>query len=73
MTVEMTVTAIDTPDDNLVNARSHLSFQLNFMLLMFQAGRDEAADEHLRKLAHAIQSLPEDLFISINQGDSIDA
>ena len=69
MTVEMTVTAIDMPDDNLVNARSHLSFHLNFMLLMLQTGRDEAADEHLRILAHAIQSLPEDLFISINQGD----
>lgn len=46
-------------------ARKYMSFHLNFMLLMFNCGRDEDATRSLAHLLHAIDQLPEDLNITV--------
>jgi len=51
------------------NARSYLSFHLNFMMLMLNCGRHEDAERSLRLLINGIQELPEDLHININEED----
>ena len=49
------------------NARSYMSFHLNFMLMMLNGGRHEEATRSLAHLLHAIDELPEDLNITIDQ------
>jgi hypothetical protein len=53
--------------DNTVKAKTTLSFQLNFMLLMLNAGRNEEAVEACNKLDAVIQALPDDLFVEVDQ------
>jgi hypothetical protein len=49
------------------NARSFMSFHLNFMLLMIRCNRTEEAERSLAHVLDAIDQLPEDLNITINQ------
>ena len=49
------------------SARSYMSFNLNMMLLMLNCGRTDEANRSLAKLLDAIDQLPEDLNITINQ------
>lgn len=49
------------------NARSFMSFHLKFMMLMLNCGRNEEATRSLAHLLHAIDELPEDLNITIDQ------
>jgi hypothetical protein len=49
------------------DARRFISFHLNFMLLMMNCGRHEEAERSLAHLLHAIDELPEDLQITIDQ------
>jgi hypothetical protein len=49
------------------NARSFMSFHLNFMLLMIRCDRTDEANRSLAKLLDAIDQIPEDLNITINQ------
>jgi hypothetical protein len=49
------------------NARSFMSFHLNFMLLMIRCDRTEEAQRSLAHVLDAIDQLPEDLNITINQ------
>ena len=51
--------------DNTTSARSYLSFQLNFMMLMLNAGRIEEAQTTLRRLSAGIMELPADLHIEV--------
>jgi hypothetical protein len=48
-------------------ARSYMSFNLNMMLLMLNCGRTDEANRSLAKLLDAIDQIPEDLNITINQ------
>ena len=48
-------------------ARKYISFHLNFMLLMINCDRTEEATRSLAHLLHAIDELPEDLNITIDQ------
>jgi hypothetical protein len=49
------------------NARSFMSFHLNFMLMMLNCDRTEEAQRSLAHLLESIDQLPEDLNITINQ------
>ena len=49
------------------NARSFMSFHLNFMLMMLNCDRTKEAQRSLAHLLHAIDALPEDLNITIDQ------
>lgn len=53
--------------DDTVKAKTALSFQLNFMLLMLNAERGEEADAACCKLEAIIQALPDDLFVEVEQ------
>jgi hypothetical protein len=48
-------------------ARSYMSFNLNMMLLMINCGRTEEAQRSLAKLLDALDQIPEDLHITVNQ------
>ena len=48
-------------------ARRFISFHLNFMLLMLRCDRTEEAQRSLAHVLDAIDQLPEDLTITINQ------
>ena len=48
-------------------ARRFISFHLNFMLLMIRCNRTEEAERSLAHVLDAIDQLPEDLNITINQ------
>jgi DNA recombination-dependent growth factor C len=48
-------------------ARSYMSFNLNMMLLMINCGRTDEANRALAKLLDALDQIPEDLNITINQ------
>ena len=48
-------------------ARRFISFHLNFMLMMLNCDRTEEAQRSLAHLLHAIDELPEDLNITIDQ------
>ena len=50
--------------NDTVNAKSFLSFHLEFMLLMLSSGREEEANRSLRMIAEAVAELPEDLLIN---------
>lgn len=54
-------------DDNTTKAKTAMSFQLNFMLLMLNAGRNEEAVEACNKLDALIQALPDDLFVEVEE------
>ena len=68
-----TVTEVDVADEAMLdinettNARSFMSFHLNFMLLMINCDRTEEATRSLAHLIHAIDQLPDDLNITIDQ------
>ena len=49
-----------------VKARSFISFNLNFALLMLAAGRQEEQQRALAKAIAGIDALPDDLFIDID-------
>lgn len=49
--------------DDSVKAKSFMSFNLNFLLLIQNCGRYEEAQQSLDKLVASIEALPEDLFI----------
>jgi hypothetical protein len=53
--IEMTVTAIDTPPEQTVQER--LRFQLDFMLMMLNVGRDKEANEACARLYKLIDEL----------------
>jgi hypothetical protein len=50
--------------DDTVKAKSFMSFNLNFLLLMQNCGRYEDAQRALDKLVASIDALPDDLFIN---------
>ena len=49
------------------SARSYMSFNLNFAIMMLNCGRHEEANRCIQKLADAIEQLPEDLHINVNK------
>jgi len=49
------------------SARSYMSFNLNFAIMMLNCGRHEEANRCIQKLADAIEQLPKDLQITIDQ------
>ena len=49
------------------DARRFISFHLNFMLLMINCGRHEEAERSLAHILDAIDQLPADLHITVNQ------
>jgi hypothetical protein len=49
------------------NARSFMSFHLNFMLMMLNCDRHEEATRSLAHLLESIDQLPADLNIPVNQ------
>ena len=49
------------------NARSFMSFHLNFMLMMLSCDRTEEAQRSLAHLLESIDQLPADLNIPVNQ------
>ena len=53
--IEMTVTAIDTPPEQTMQER--LRFQLDFMLMMLNVGRHEEANEACGRLHKLIDEL----------------
>jgi hypothetical protein len=53
--IEMTVTAIDTPPEQTVQER--LRFQLDFMLMMLNVGRDKEANEACARLYNLIDEM----------------
>jgi len=55
MTVEMTVTAIDTPDDKPLGER--IKFKLEFALLMLNAGRVEMAADIFDQIFELIEQI----------------
>lgn len=55
MTVEMTVTAIDTPNDKPLGER--IKFKLEFALLMLNAGRVEMAADIFDQIFELIEQI----------------
>jgi len=55
---------------NNVKAKSHISFNLNFALLMLSAGRDEEASIALAKAVTGIEALPDDLFVDVEETEA---
>ena len=52
---------------NKMTAKQFMSFNLNFAIMMLNCNRDEDANRCLQKLAAAIEQLPEDVSININE------
>jgi hypothetical protein len=53
-----------------VKAKSYISFNLNFALLMLSAGRDEEASIALAKAVAGIEALPDDLFVDVEETEA---
>jgi hypothetical protein len=53
-----------------VKAKSYISFNLNFALLMLSAGRDEEASKVLAKAVAGIEALPDDLFVDVEETEA---
>ena len=49
------------------SARSYMSFNLNFAIMMLNCGRHEEANRCIKNLVAAIDQLPEDLHINVNK------
>ena len=58
--------------NDTVEAKSFLSFHINFMLLMLSCGRTEEAQRSVEMVIKAIAALPDDLFITEPKEDTID-
>ena len=58
--------------NEIKNARSFMSFHLNFMLLMLNCGRTEEAQRSVEMVVKAIAALPDDLSITEPKEDTID-
>jgi len=57
-----------------VKAKSALSFNLNFCLLMMQCGRNAEAQAAMRKVEAVIQALPDDLFVDVEfEAEAVEA